>query len=235
MQRYLEALLDSDNGSALPGYFAQLTDLATLAVVPIYADLNGTPIEQVSGVADMAQSDAAGNLSFFYPDGFYNLNVYAPDGTTLYGRFLAIGSDVQNTKGLYTPALTGGTVAGVATGTIAGFAALNGAMAEVVISATWTAHTGSGHATISLPTSIGAFGVTTDPSLPTAIPGAIAYEGFVLGSGRILTAVVNPAYNRIRLWEQSVGDGVSAITRTPFLLPSAGTLYLSARYPVTRT
>jgi hypothetical protein len=235
MQRYIEALIDADSGAALTGYYAQLTDATTLEVVPIYADLNGTPIEQMSGVENMARSGEAGMIAFVFPDGFYTLNIYAPDATTLVRRYRFIGSEIRNTGGAFAPVLSGGGSAGVMTGSISGWAGLNGSVASVFINATWTAHTGNGIATLSLPTSIGGVGITSDPSAPSVIPCQVAGEGMAMGLGKVLIADVRPLFNRIRLWEQPVGDGVSVATRSPFLLQGSGSLYLSASYPVLRT
>ncbi len=235
MQRYYEALIDSDSGAAMPGYYAQMVDPKTLDVVPLYADLSGTPIQQQSGVPNMARSGGAGNLAFFYPDGFYHLNIYAPDATTFLRRYLFIGSDTQSASGAYTPTLTGGGTPGVMTGSASGWAALSGSLATIAINVTWTAHTGSGIATLSLPSSIGGIAVTADPSVPSVIPCQVAGEGMVMSAGKVLAGDVRPLFTRSRLWEQAVGDGSLVTPRTPFLLQAAGSLYLSATYPVQRT
>lgn len=73
-------------GDALPGWYAEAIDIVTSAVVPIYADEGGTPIETVSGEANRAKSDDQGNYDFFIEDGNYSLRIY--DSAGLYQRTL---------------------------------------------------------------------------------------------------------------------------------------------------
>ncbi|RYE99386.1 MAG: hypothetical protein EOO77_35620, partial [Oxalobacteraceae bacterium] len=82
MHHYFEAITNT-SGDSLIGYFGQVIDPTTNNVVPIAADDNGTPIVTVSGVTNMAKTDAYGNLDFYVAPGTYHLNIYAPNGTSL--------------------------------------------------------------------------------------------------------------------------------------------------------
>jgi len=75
--------ITNKKGDALVGYFVRLTDTSNNAV-SLYSDNNGTPIINVSGVANAALVDSDGNASFYVQPGTYNLLVYAADSTTLY-------------------------------------------------------------------------------------------------------------------------------------------------------
>jgi len=97
MFHYFEAITNT-KGDSLIGYFARVTDPATGNVVTISADASGTPIETVSGVAGMAKTDAAGNLSFYIAAGTYNLNIYAPDAATFIYQVTNVGMS-QGTDG----------------------------------------------------------------------------------------------------------------------------------------
>lgn len=85
MHHFFEAITNT-SGQSLVGYFARVIDPATQAVVPIASDGNGTPIITVSGVANMAKTDEAGNLSFFVEPGTYHLDLYQPDASTFLKR-----------------------------------------------------------------------------------------------------------------------------------------------------
>jgi hypothetical protein len=75
--------ITNKNGDALVGYYVKVAD-SVGNVVPLYADSSGTPIVNVSGLADTAKVDTNGNASFYVNPGEYTLNIYAPDATTLY-------------------------------------------------------------------------------------------------------------------------------------------------------
>jgi len=78
------------------GYFARVIDPATLAVVPIFADNAATPIDTLSGVANMGRTDADGNLSFYVAFGTYHLDIYGTDATTFVKRVpnVAMAGDI---------------------------------------------------------------------------------------------------------------------------------------------
>lgn len=97
MFHYFEAITNT-KGDSLVGYFARVTDPATGNVVTIAADNGGTPIETVSGIANMAKTDSAGNLSFYIAAGTYNLNVYGPDAATFIYQVANVGMS-QGTDG----------------------------------------------------------------------------------------------------------------------------------------
>lgn len=85
MHHFFESITNT-RGESLVGYFARVIDPATQAVVPIASDGNGTPIVTVSGVANMAKTDEAGNLSFFVEPGTYHLDIYQRDASTFLKR-----------------------------------------------------------------------------------------------------------------------------------------------------
>lgn len=78
---YFQAITNR-TGDSLVGYFARVINTVSGNTVPLYADLNGTPIVTVSGVADMAKTDENGNVSFYNDAGTYHLDIYQPDATT---------------------------------------------------------------------------------------------------------------------------------------------------------
>ena len=78
------------SGDALAGYFVKLSDPVTGALIPIYSDDSSTPIITASGVANAAQADNAGNVSFYVPAGNYNLDVYRLDALTLVNRINSV-------------------------------------------------------------------------------------------------------------------------------------------------
>lgn len=84
------------SGDSLIGYFARVLD-AGGSTVPIYSDANGTPVSVVSGVTNMAKTDALGNLSLYVDPGTYSLDIYAPDATTF--RFRVPNVAMNSTKG----------------------------------------------------------------------------------------------------------------------------------------
>ena len=86
---YYEALLN-DEGRGQIGYFARVINTSTQAIVPIYSDINGTPISVVSGVSNAAKTDTSGNLSLFVDPGTYHLDIYAPDQVTFLKRIQSI-------------------------------------------------------------------------------------------------------------------------------------------------
>lgn len=80
MFHYLNVITD-DNGNALPGWQVEVVQLSDgETVVPIFSDENSTPIVTVSGVANRAVADAAGNYDFFVPNGTYSLRFYDDQG-----------------------------------------------------------------------------------------------------------------------------------------------------------
>jgi len=96
MHHFFEAITNTA-GDSLIGYFARVIDRTTQNTVTLSSDDNGTPIVTVSGVENMAKSDAYGNLSLYVTPGTYHLDIYAPNTTS----FLYRVSDVamNSTKG----------------------------------------------------------------------------------------------------------------------------------------
>jgi hypothetical protein len=88
MFHYVNAITNT-KGDALIGYYVKLTNAAG-DIVSIYADNNSTPIVAESGVANAAEVDSNGNVSFYVPSGEYNLDIYATDGATLVNTIPAI-------------------------------------------------------------------------------------------------------------------------------------------------
>lgn len=85
MHHFFEAITNT-SGQSLIGYFARVVNPATQMVVTLSSDDAGTPIQVVSGVANMAKTDDFGNLSLYVAPGTYNLDIYAPDATSFLFR-----------------------------------------------------------------------------------------------------------------------------------------------------
>jgi len=85
MHHYFEAITNTA-GQSLIGYFVRVIDPATQAVVTLASDNNGTPIQVVSGVANMAKTDEFGNVSLYVAPGTYNVEIYGPDATSFLFR-----------------------------------------------------------------------------------------------------------------------------------------------------
>ena len=95
MFHYFNTVTD-DKGNSLPRFQVEVVQLADgQTVVPIFSDENGTPIQTVSGVANRAVADAAGNYDFFVNEGTYSLRFYDAKGGFLKSqRFLPLyGAD----------------------------------------------------------------------------------------------------------------------------------------------
>lgn len=92
MHHYFEALTNT-SGDSLIGYYGRVINPATLAVVTLAADDNGTPISTVSGHANLAKTDEYGNLSFYVAAGTYHLDIYAPDAVTFRYRVENVGME----------------------------------------------------------------------------------------------------------------------------------------------
>lgn len=83
MYHYFNSITNT-RGDALVGYYVKVTDSTMGDTIPIYADSSATPIISVSGIADAAQVDSDGNVSFYIDAAdTYDLNIYATDGTSL--------------------------------------------------------------------------------------------------------------------------------------------------------
>lgn len=85
MHHYFEAITNT-SGDSLVGYFARVIDPASQNTIVLSSDDNGTPIEVVSGVDNMAKTDAFGNLDFYVAPGTYHLDIYAPNSTSFIMR-----------------------------------------------------------------------------------------------------------------------------------------------------
>ncbi len=95
MFHYYQALI-SPAGGTLPGYFARVIDPDALTTVTMASDDAGTPIIAVSGVADMAKADDAGNLSFYVEPGTYHLDIYSTDAVTFLRRLPGVAMGAEN-------------------------------------------------------------------------------------------------------------------------------------------
>lgn len=82
----------TEKGDALVGWQVECVQLADgITTVPIFADESGTPIVTVSGIANRALVDDAGNYDFFVPEGNYSLRFYDRTGVSQGGvRYLSM-------------------------------------------------------------------------------------------------------------------------------------------------
>lgn len=72
--------LTNTRGDSLVGYQVVVRQPGNGAVMPIFADQNGTPIAAVSALTNVALTDNAGNYSLFVDFGTYDLEFRTPDG-----------------------------------------------------------------------------------------------------------------------------------------------------------
>ena len=80
MFRYLNRV-ETDAGDALVGWQIEVVALDDgSTVIDIFADENSTPISTVSGVANRAVSDSAGNYDLYVASGNYSLKFYNSEG-----------------------------------------------------------------------------------------------------------------------------------------------------------
>lgn len=89
MYHYSQPIINK-SGDALPGYYQRLIDPDTGDVVTLASDSSGTPIITVSGVANMAKSDADGMVDLWVDAGDYHIDTYAPDAQTFIKRQLSM-------------------------------------------------------------------------------------------------------------------------------------------------
>lgn len=85
MHHYFEAITNT-SGDSLVGYFGRVINRSNNNTVTLASDDNGTPIVVVSGVENMAKTDDFGNLDFYVEPGTYDLEIYAPNATSLIMR-----------------------------------------------------------------------------------------------------------------------------------------------------
>lgn len=85
MYHYVNSIANI-RGDALVGFYVKAVDPGAGNIVSIYADDSGTPIVSVSGIANAAEVDSDGNVSFWIPTGTYHLDIYATDATTFVKR-----------------------------------------------------------------------------------------------------------------------------------------------------
>ncbi|MGV0964189.1 MAG: hypothetical protein ACOYBT_09895 [Polynucleobacter sp.] len=103
MHHFYQAITNT-SGQSLVGYFARVVNTSTAATVTLAADENGTPISTVSGFANMAETDAEGNVSFYVTPGTYHLDIYAPNATSFIKRIPNVGmTSVQGDVGPVGP------------------------------------------------------------------------------------------------------------------------------------
>jgi hypothetical protein len=99
MHHFFDAITNT-SGDSLIGYFARVVNRSTQATVTIYADESGTPIQTVSGYANLAKTDDYGNLSLYVEPGTYHLDIYAADAETFRFRVPDVGmQSEQGVKG----------------------------------------------------------------------------------------------------------------------------------------
>jgi hypothetical protein len=82
MFHYFNNLVNAANGNALPGYLIYVLD-AGGAIIPIYSDESGTPIQTVSEYENAAITDTEGNYDFYVDDGTYSLQFRTVAGSIL--------------------------------------------------------------------------------------------------------------------------------------------------------
>jgi hypothetical protein len=82
--------ITNTRGDALTGYFVRAVDADTGEAADIFADSSATPIVSVSEVANAAQVDDDGMVSFWIASGEYHLDIYAADSTTSVRRFESV-------------------------------------------------------------------------------------------------------------------------------------------------
>lgn len=73
-----EIAVNKATGVPVPGVIVRLYD-SVGNPVSLYSDASGTPIVSVSGVADAAVSDDAGNYSYYVANGVYTERIYVGD------------------------------------------------------------------------------------------------------------------------------------------------------------
>lgn len=98
MYHYFDIAVNKSTGVPIPGIIVRAYDQSG-AQASLFADVNGTPIESVSGIADAAVSDDAGNYSFFIGDGVYDLRIFSGDALVMSFSSVTMknGTDVDAT------------------------------------------------------------------------------------------------------------------------------------------
>ena len=92
MHHYFEAITNT-SGDSLVGYFGRVINRTNNNTVTLASDDNGTPIVVVSGIENMAKTDNFGNLDFYVEPGTYDLEIYAPNATSLIMRVPNVAMD----------------------------------------------------------------------------------------------------------------------------------------------
>src|SRR5690349_809415 len=112
MYHFFEAITNT-KGDSLVGYFCRALDITTGDVITMSADDSGTPIETVSGVANMCKTDPAGMAFFYVAFGAYNLDIYAPDAATFIRRIpnIDMGAATALSQSASTTAVAAATTA----------------------------------------------------------------------------------------------------------------------------
>lgn len=79
MYHFYDVVINDKTGVPLGGVIVRVYDDAG-SIVPLYADENGAvPIEAVSGLANAAVTDDAGNYNFYVSDGTYDIQFFVGD------------------------------------------------------------------------------------------------------------------------------------------------------------
>ena len=158
----------------------------------------------------------------------YILDCNAVSGAGASGFFGTGSSGVRSslvlagTKGSYTPTVVGGTVAGAGTYTAQkGYYEVHGNIVYFNAQVIWTAHTGTGYLSVSLPPSLTPTTTDVDRFVTPVLTADIALSG--IPSGFIVGGQNNI---RVRMMD-SAGGGSSDLA-----MVSSGTVYITGSYVI---
>lgn len=94
MFHQVDLAINSKTSRVMPGVFVRLYDGGG-AIVDLFADESGTPIETVSGVANAALTDGDGLYDFWVEDGIYDVRFYYGDAEITNLRKIAFGANAS--------------------------------------------------------------------------------------------------------------------------------------------
>ncbi len=108
MYHFYDVVINDSTGVPLPGIVVRVYD-DNNTIVPLFADFEGnTPIESISGVANAAVTDDAGNYDFYIADGTYQIKFFVGDATLKVLPNIAMVSAVEG--GLFIQSGAGATL-----------------------------------------------------------------------------------------------------------------------------